>query len=216
MRSPVFLLLLWCSFRSSTSFPTNTTYTPFQEHSAICSNGEDWIHPYFRPLDCQLALRRLAQDATDRRRTLYTFLAYGQQATSSFPTIYTPRRYVRRTCTIAIAMISEFLPGMLPDISPGIDWPGSDVSDFGTINTRASGMLEECVDRLLSGGFVNVGRHSGGIGIFVWSTGGILDEYWNLASANLTVGRGVELNLTLSDKLPEGQASYSRSLAWER
>lgn len=82
--------------------------------------------------------------ARDHDGIRYEFLASGIEPVHGMPTQRVPLRVASGTCTIVIAMRSEFSEGQLPNETPKRS-ARSDVSSFATLFTGVKKIYEECV-----------------------------------------------------------------------
>ena len=133
---------------------------------------------YYSEEDCVDAIAGLQHSDYDSYgQNLFEFLAPGAGAWYGYPYIVTPRRYTVRTCTIAIAMLVNFPPGMLPGEPPRLPYGFSDVSSFAQMWSAARQIDHFCEGVHGSLGWAMEGDINHAIGVFIWVTDSHIDNF---------------------------------------
>lgn len=178
-------LLIFCSPAMSLSIPPaisfkiadgvgNFSSGPLKSR---CTDSPHWMPRAYDAEDCASALHELFWNAVRRQPLeIHEFVAEGETPSSSFPIVETPKRFVRRTCTVAVVML-KFFEGAgvrLPDQPASMPTPGSDVATWQSLWAAATRIQGNC------GGNSAMGwekeGYEGGIGIFIWGTGSAIDR----------------------------------------
>ena len=145
----------------------NLTYY-WQPH---CTDSIDWFGTSYLEEDCVDAIARLQHtDYIDYGQRTFEFLAPGARAVYGLPAFQTPKRYTARSCTVVIAMLATFAPGLIPDEPPRLPYGLSDITSFATIWSAARAVDHLCIGVHGRLGWVMAGRVNHGIGVFVWAT----------------------------------------------
>jgi len=139
-----------------------------------CTDSPSWIDPMFNRLDCDHALSQfLATTVTEHETTPFEFLAPGTHSMHVLPHVQTPVKITVGTCTLAIAMLASFAPGMLPGAGRE-PYPPTDIASFRDIYFTALAMDVQCTRRQGKAGW----SHTGGrlaVGVFFWGTESRID-----------------------------------------
>lgn len=145
----------------------NLTYN-WQPH---CTDSLDWFGASYLEEDCVDAIARLQHtDYIDHGQKTFEFLAPGASAVYGLPAFQTPKRYTARSCTVVIAMLATFTPGLIPDEPPRLPHGTSDVTSFASIWSAARAVGHLCSGTHGRLGWAMAGRVNHGIGVFVWAT----------------------------------------------
>lgn len=172
MLSRAFTILLPLIIQQHTSVhakPLNQSLT--QIH---CTDSPNWIDPTFNRLDCDHALNRfLATSVVEHETTPFEFLAPSTHPIHTIPHVQTPLKIPVGTCTLVIAMLASFAPGILPGAGQG-PWPPTDIASFRDVYFTALAVDVQCTRHQGKAGW----SHTGGrraVGVFFWGTGSRID-----------------------------------------
>lgn len=158
----------------------NSTTILHAQRIKACIATSDWVEPALKVADCEQALSKLSAEAKVHGSRIFEFDTPG--ASRQFPgamRISTPRKYVDSTCTIALVMMKDFLPGMIPGSSlpPPFQWRVADLATFPKARDLAKVRINACCWHHNRAGWTNMGHLGKGVGVFVLATGSVLDQY---------------------------------------
>lgn len=161
---PVLLLLIVQQEGAVLAKPYNRSLTRVH-----CTNSPYWVDPAFNPRDCDDALNEfLDTSVAEHEVTAFEFLAPGTHPMHALPQVQTPMKITVRTCTLAIAMLASFAPGMLPGV--GLEpYPPTDVASFREIYFTALAGGVQCTRRQGKAGWSHTGGRQA-VGVFFWGT----------------------------------------------
>ena len=133
---------------------------------------------------CGLALALLQEtDVAVYANTRIEFLAPNTSPThTTSVSLSTPRKYSYDTCTIAIMLIDTIFPdGDVPiDLLPRDHW-SREITTFASLESAAKQVLKTCVHLKHNFGLTIDGEIEHAVGLFIWETGGWLDEKFQAA-----------------------------------
>ena len=153
--------------------PENLTY----HWHPYCTDSLDWYGGNYVEEDCVDAISRLQHtDYLQHGRRNFEFLAPGAKPAYGLPAFQTPKRYTARSCTLVIAMLTTFTPGLLPDEPPRLPQGMSDVTSFANLWTAARTIDHSCIGTHGSFGWAIEGRVNHGIGVFLWGTASAMNK----------------------------------------
>lgn len=167
-----FIILLPLIVQEQTSVygkPLNHSLT--QIH---CTDSPNWIDPIFNRPDCDHALNQfLATSVVEHETTPFEFLAPGTHPSHTLPNVKTPLKVTVGTCTLVIAMLASFAPGMLPAAGRG-PWPPTDIASFRDIYFTALAVDVQCTRLQGKAGWLHTGGRRA-VGVFFWGTESRMD-----------------------------------------
>ena len=131
----------------------NTTFIPLPfAHDPQCIDSSDWVTPFFEGSDCSIAVGKFHNREYPVWSTTYLeFFTYRFQP--PLPSIWaqrTPRRYRHMSCTMAIVMLRDMPPGIVPP--PTSTYPTSDLASYADLERVARGILAKCISPVRSVG----------------------------------------------------------------
>jgi len=169
-----------CHNLNGISTQLNSTTILHAQSIKACIATSDWVKPALEVADCEQALSKLSAEEKVHGGRIFEFESPG--ASRQFPgtmRISTPRKYVNSTCTIALVMMKDFLPGMIPGSSlpPRFQWRVGDLATFPEARHLAKVRINTCCRYQNRAGWTNMGQVGKGVGVFVLATGSVLDQY---------------------------------------
>ena len=172
----ILLRLIHATPSSSRTHPKLANLT-LQGH-AHCADSIDWTGNGYFEGDCVDAIAKLQHtDFAEHGEIAFEFLAPGARPVYGFPPVQTPRRYRHASCTVVIAMLNTFQPGLLPEEPPRLPYGYSDVASFADLWSAVRAVDHLCVGTHESLGWAMEGKINHGIGIFLWSTASTMNRY---------------------------------------
>lgn len=167
--STILLLLLVQQESSVLGNPLDRS--PSQIH---CTDSPNWIEPVFNRLDCDHALNEfLATSVEQHETTPFEFLAPSTHPSHTLPHVQTPLKITVGTCTLVVAMLASFAPGMLPEAGRE-QWPPTDIASFRDLYFTALAMDVQCTRRQGKAGWSHTGGREA-VGVFFWGTESRID-----------------------------------------
>lgn len=110
-----------------------------------CIDSPDWVTPFFEGSDCSVAIDKFHNREYPVWSTTYLeFFTY--RLYPPLPSIWaqrTPRRYRHKSCTMAIVMLSDMPPGIVPP--PASRYSASDLASYSDLERAARGVLMKCI-----------------------------------------------------------------------
>ena len=96
--------------------------------------------------------------------------SFGDKAVCALPAFQTPRRYTLRSCTLVIARLTNFTPGLILDEPPPLPHGRSDIAFFASMWSAARAIDHLCIRTHGSMGLAMLGRFNHCIRVFLWAT----------------------------------------------
>lgn len=170
------LLYTFCILRLAHTIPSSTQSRRKPANLTLyghahCTDSRDWIGQGYFEADCVDAIAKLQHTDFSRHGEIaYEFLAPGARPVYGFPAVQTPKRYRSASCTVVIAMLKTFQPGLLPDEPPRLPYGYSDVTSFAELWSAVRAIDHLCVGPHRGLGWAMEGHINHAIGIFLLST----------------------------------------------
>ncbi len=152
----------------------NNTVSNAIPSQQVCNDSQAWIRPRYKGSDCVKALRLMHRMVTRFGRREFEISPRGSPSIFRLPSLKTPWREREGSCTVTIAMMSQFGPEVFPTAQRETPWPVHDQCNFQDLWTRASALNFDCAERGKAG-WSNLGE-SGGVGVFLWGIASPMDR----------------------------------------
>lgn len=159
-----------------------------------CTSSETWIRPPFSIFECLEAVDRLYyQRVAHHADSPFQFLSPDQTSPHypHLPVASTPQKFTVASCTVAIVMLRSFAPGALPgQPTPpgGHEYSPWEVGRYSEVWEATKRIVLGCVRPQEQGGWEAVGE-GGNLGVFVWSTGSVIDRGIHAAVGTLPAAK---------------------------
>lgn len=136
----------------------NTTTASFSS-GPQCHDSPDWTTSSFLGGDCYTAIDKFTNFESHKWGPAYLEFV-SRDIILAHPSIWaqrTPRKYRYKSCTLAIVMLRDLPPGIVP----GGEYPHSDLGNYVQLEKAARRILAKCISVVLSKG---EGRGGGRLG----------------------------------------------------
>lgn len=148
LRRALNALLILCLTSPINAFPKLQNLTTATETHPICTGAMSWTSKSYDPNDCLKSLEKLEDtDLRIFRSRDFEFLAMGATGQTKYDNVRLPRKYTVETCTLIIAMLSDFSDYSLPgQIRVRKEYEHNEVSRFSYLWSVAAWVDRHCVD----------------------------------------------------------------------
>ena len=148
LRRALDALLILCISLAINAIPKSHNISGSSEGHPMCNDFMSWTTKGYDPNDCLKSLERLEDtDYRFYRSQDFEFLAIGATGKTKYQKVRLPRKYSVGTCTLIIAMLSDFGDHTLPGQIRGRKEYGiSEVSKFSYLRSVAAWVDSQCID----------------------------------------------------------------------